>query len=599
MRKGTGCLSATAVIAALFTILAIAGVVYARGGEAFSPGALNAQVGEEALGGVTSHAQIAGDCGACHAAPWSPNTMADRCMVCHMDVRVQLTGGGGLHGVLYQENPGATCRDCHPEHNGPTASLVKVDAASIPHDRFGFSLQAHSRRGAGLPLACEDCHSGGEFSFDPATCATCHRQNDPAFTQAHILGYGEDCLACHDGVETYGAAFDHATLAFPLTGKHTLVVCTECHLDARSLDDFRATPQDCFSCHRVDEPHGGRFGQDCAACHTTEGWSPAQFDHNLAAFPLEGKHASVACESCHNGATYAERYTATPTDCFSCHQQDDQHAGALGTDCAACHTPQGWDQVNVDHSRFAFPLTGAHTRAACESCHQNGIFKGTPMECVACHQDVEPHQGRFGTDCAACHTTEAWKPATFDHNLARFPLTGAHLNVACESCHIGGVYQGTPMDCYSCHRQDEPHGGRFGTDCAACHTTTAWKPATFDHNLTNFPLTGAHARLDCSRCHGSGAFTALSTACASCHADPAFHRGAFGTNCASCHSTSSWTPAAYRGSHPTISHEGGSGIHHGGASCRTCHPSTVYSYTCLACHSNNQGGEGGGGGHGD
>jgi hypothetical protein len=37
--------------------------------------------------------------------------------------------------------------------------------------------------------------------------------------------------------------------------------------------------------------------------------------------------------------------------------------------------------------------------------------------------------------------------------------------------------------------------------------------------------------------------------------------------------------------------EGGSGITHGGAACRQCHPSTVSQAVCTACHdSNNPGG---------
>jgi hypothetical protein len=36
--------------------------------------------------------------------------------------------------------------------------------------------------------------------------------------------------------------------------------------------------------------------------------------------------------------------------------------------------------------------------------------------------------------------------------------------------------------------------------------------------------------------------------------------------------------------------DGGSGINHGGASCRQCHPSTVQQNTCTACHEGNPSG---------
>jgi cytochrome c556 len=29
-------------------------------------------------------------------------------------------------------------------------------------------------------------------------------------------------------------------------------------------------------------------------------------------------------------------------------------------------------------------------------------------------------------------------------------------------------------DCNSCHRRDDPHFGRFGNNCEACHTTSSF-----------------------------------------------------------------------------------------------------------------------------
>ncbi|MBI3739561.1 MAG: hypothetical protein HY258_10990 [Chloroflexi bacterium] len=276
--------------------------------------------------------------------------------------------------------------------------------------------------------------------------------------------------------------------------------------------------------------------------------------------------------------------------------KNDPHSGLLGTQCASCHTPAGWSPSTFDHSTSIFPLTGAHVTVNCKGCHADLKFKGTPTLCYSCHAANDRHGGRFGTNCSLCHSTSAWKPATFDHSLAAFKLTGAHVTVACEKCHVNGVFKGTPMDCYSCHAKNDRHGGKFGTNCGLCHSTTAWKPATFDHSKSNFPLTGAHLTVNCSACHPNGRYTGTPTACSACHADPSFHAGAFGLNCAACHSTSGWTPAKFGLSHPRISGgEGGSGIHHGGASCRTCHPSTVYTYTCRACHNSNNPGDGGGG----
>ena len=140
----------------------VAVVVLARGrrGDAprrpglFSPGELNAQTSAdppdatakaERLGGVTSHAQIGDDCGACHPAPWSSRTMADACLDCHTDIAEEIAAKDGMHGRLKGMQTSPTCAGCHPEHNGPSGSLTALDEASFrsAHDMTGFSLKSH------------------------------------------------------------------------------------------------------------------------------------------------------------------------------------------------------------------------------------------------------------------------------------------------------------------------------------------------------------------------------------------------------------------------------------------------------------------------
>lgn len=451
-----GCLSGTGLLAALITALVIAGYAYARGGLMYSPGPLNAQAGR-ALGGVTSHAQTGGECEACHTAPWQSASMADRCTSCHSEIGEQMRDVATVHGTLLHNDPGLGCRHCHPEHRGPDASLTLMDSASFPHQVVGFSLNGHQLTAGREPFQCDDCHLGDISAFTLETCDSCHRQMDPAFMTAHTLSFGSACLDCHDGVDRFDGHFDHNVSSFKLTGKHVEVACVQCHVNARSLGDFPVALQECYSCHRNDESHEGRFGFDCAQCHTTQSWTPATFDHDLAAFKLEGEHRDVAC----------------------------------------------------------------------------------------------------------------------------------------DSCHVNGQFKGTPMDCYTCHQQDDEHNGEFGRDCRACHNPSDWDDVDFDHSRSKFPLTGAHVGLACENCHAAGQFTGLSIACSSCHGDPVFHAGMFGLDCARCHTTDNWF-ARYNGPHPGIADEGGSGVNHGGASCRDCHTQTLHRATCLACHdSNNPDDEGG------
>ena len=140
-RNRLGCLTGTGIVAALITVLSIAGYAFISGGLMFNPGPLNALQGK-ILGGVTSHAQIS-ECSACHAAPWEAQTMDERCVVCHTDVPAQLTDIGTSHGRMMKIDPTAKCRDCHPEHHGFDASLSAIrTAGSTPMTSYRLGRSA-------------------------------------------------------------------------------------------------------------------------------------------------------------------------------------------------------------------------------------------------------------------------------------------------------------------------------------------------------------------------------------------------------------------------------------------------------------------------
>lgn len=399
-----GCMTPLGLLAAFVALVGVAGITLARGGVLFSPGPLNAQVGEP-LGGVRSHAELSNRCGACHPPFWTGEHMDDRCLQCHTTVGQELGDPATLHGGLFARNATLTCRTCHPEHKGPQASLTVMDPAMFPHEITGFSLQAHQKHADGTPFQCQDCHDKDIRLFNMATCSTCHQRLDAGFMRTHMADYGLRCLDCHDGVDRLGKNFDHNTLAFPLEGQHARVACRQCHAGARSLAAFRQTPQACYACHR----------------------------------------------------------------------ENDVHAGAMGTQCEICHNPTSWETLTVDHNRTAFPLTGAHVSVSCEKCHVNNRFKGTPTACAACHPEPDVHRGMFGTECAMCHTTSAWRPATFNGEHT-FPLNHGGARSRCALCHPNTL---TEYTCYGCHehnptkirREHLEEGIRNFENCVECHPT--------------------------------------------------------------------------------------------------------------------------------
>jgi hypothetical protein len=421
-----------------------------------------------------------------------------------------------------------------------------------------------------------------------------------------------DCGECHDKERWVPVVktpkFRHETTGFPLELAHAQASCRSCH---RSLV-FERVGTACADCHR--DAHRGELGLRCETCHTPTSWSN-QRDifrvHDRTRFPLFAAHARLDCTACHRGQQPSQ-YATTPAECGACHLETWQQttspshvASNFSRRCQDCHsvTSPSWLGAAFSHPA-RFPLVGGHSGLACARCHTGGKYTGLSTACYSCHQKdyaaaTNPnHVGSgFPTACESCHTIQAWRPAKFDHNRTRFPLTGAHATVGCARCHAGGRYTGTPTDCYSCHQADyngasNPSHAGFPTQCQSCHNTSAWRPASFDHNKTRFPLTGAHTRVACAQCHVGGRYAGTPTDCYSCHAadyngttDPNHRASGFPTTCQSCHTTNSWAGADFN--HDGLYFPIYSGSHRGRwSSCSDCHKASgnFASFDCLGCH---------------
>ena len=100
-----------------------------------------------------------------------------------------------------------------------------------------------------------------------------------------------------------------------------------------------------------------------------------------------------------------------------------------------------------DHASTGFRLDGGHLRAPCESCHRNGIFRGTPRACAICHsrgglgmaEGMPPSHVPVSATCSSCHSTIAWTPANFRHRADQGVTTGD-----CGSCHNGSTARASP-----------------------------------------------------------------------------------------------------------------------------------------------------------
>ena len=263
--------------------------------------------------------------------------------------------------------------------------------------------------------------------------------------------------------------------------------------------------------------------------------------------------------------------------------------------------------IEFDHSSTGFQLSGGHAQVECQRCHLQGIFRGTPTQCMQCHSPGGRVVSTFKpsnhipttVNCNSCHRTTNWTPAFFTHNGVA-PGT-------CSKCHNQTIAAGKPathipttMACDSCHRTVGWTGAAFkhigvapGT-CATCHNGVGaiGKPA--NHLVTS---------ISCDGCHKTGTtwllvsgsrydHTGITTGCATCHggatagvvSKPAGHIPTT-LGCETCHKS-------------TVAFGPGTPMNHQGITtgCATCHGGTyagvmtksathiVTSAPCESCH---------------
>ncbi|MDD2918181.1 hypothetical protein [Rhodoferax sp.] len=245
---------------------------------------------------------------------------------------------------------------------------------------------------------------------------------------------------------------------------------------------FKEAPRECIGCHKKDDKHNASLGEKCADCHLESDWknTVGRFNHDRTKFVLRNGHAkaTVKCVACHKDLS---SYRKTPVECISCHKKDDKHEGQSGAACQACHGDQSWKVEKFNHALTRFALTGRHVPALCKTCHLTLRFKDAARDCFSCHQKEDKHKLKLGVRCESCHNTRAWSLWDFNHDKrTKYPLTGAHVKVACESCHKVDAPKGkdaAPLggNCLSCHRKDDVHDGQFGARCEQCHVTERWK----------------------------------------------------------------------------------------------------------------------------
>jgi nitrate/TMAO reductase-like tetraheme cytochrome c subunit len=486
---------------------------------------LSGQISPGDLAEPHAHLKGLSNCTKCHTL--GEKVSNEKCLDCHLDIGIRISESRGYHSSA--EVKGKSCTECHSDHHGRNFQMIRFDTDQFNHAHTGYDLLgAHAR------VNCKNCHKTENITdpkvkskaptylgLDPK-CFTCH-------TDYHLETLSGECASCHDfNAFKPASKFDHNTARFPLRGKHASADCLLCHKmsvhNGKEVQKFKGLSYGkCTSCHK--DVHANKFGPNCTQCHSEVSFHQIKgmknFNHARTNYPLEGRHRTVACASCHKSRYAKELRHKRCTDCHKDYHKKQFTVQGRSPDCAECHSVLGFDRSSYTlemHNDGQFKLTGAHLATPCFSCHKRSntwSFRQIGEKCVDCHKDVhEPSLDKKyypGAACNSCHNSKRWNEIAFEHSRTGYALEGAHRRQSCRSCHFKPAGQGKlvqqfsqlPSSCTECH--NDPHQDQFekstGTSCLNCHDYFDWSAGFFDHNLSAFPLDGKHKNVACNKCH--------------------------------------------------------------------------------------------------
>jgi len=250
------------------------------------------------------------NCKSCHKKKYTDPLKHDKCNDCHIDYHKNQFAQAG---VL------PDCVKCHTT-KGFSPSLYTIEQ----HNESKFKLQ-----NSHLATPCFDCHKKTEnWSFREigTLCADCHANVHKSAISAKYYP-DNSCHSCHSDTKWFNIKFDHKLTEFELLGKHATTSCRQCHYKKEAsgieVQQFAGLKKVCVNCHT--DKHFAQFDlngtTDCNRCHGNDNWKAEKFNHNNAAFKLDGKHQNVACIKCHKPVENQKYilYKIKEYKCESCH----------------------------------------------------------------------------------------------------------------------------------------------------------------------------------------------------------------------------------------------------------------------------------------
>jgi len=226
---------------------------------------------------------------------------------------------------------------------------------------------------------------------------------------------GENCAACHKGIDLKGVHAALACLACHLSESATIgnpgsaqvraIGCKSCHKGHERIFDHamtQRTSERAFVDRTYAKVDAGFWEKSCSGCHVESCGNCHGSGHNIR------KPDTADCQGCHKGYYTGWDYSGrAPREANNRYQRGTEIAGekflkmlpdvhfSRGMDCSACHSMQSL-------------ADGRKSSKECRDCHKPDLS--------IIEHSITVHMERL--ECYACHA--AWAPQEYGTFYLRF-----------------------------------------------------------------------------------------------------------------------------------------------------------------------------------
>jgi len=284
------------------------------------------------------------------------------------------------------------CLECHYQHGGPEAYILKINPTSDLCAKC-HTLESAKKKFKHEPVAkgeCVKCHDPHQSETDrllvrdiPALCTKCHKPQAEELKMDYVHPpFQNNCLNCHN---------QHSSNEEKLLDLTPQNLCLYCHDDMQKKID------------KATLVHGAiTEKRSCINCHSPHA-------SNQKRFLI--KDTKTLCLSCHD-RTYVSGTRKINNIAQTLQKSKSVHAAIEKVGCTGCHDPHASSNPFLLNKTFP---SGSYTPAVkenfalCFNCHKSEIIEKAATTTATGFRNGDKNlhmvhiNGEKGRSCVLCH----------------------------------------------------------------------------------------------------------------------------------------------------------------------------------------------------